>query len=135
VPALEARANYNPIQTDVAWPDALDAGQRMSPWCDNGDACVRGDQAVYIIENISTSYPPQMLLDIDWARTVVTEDDVPWCVLQITCHGAVGTITDVEEWGACSGANAMAKNQVSAEQCDRADSIMIMVGVNRGGFD
>lgn len=132
VPALEARATYNPNSDYVAYPGSRDAGP-INAWCSDGDNCVQGDQVVFTATQLSTENP-NVSLNIDWSRTVITGDDVPWCVLQIGCHDKNITITDVEEWGSCSQANALAKDD-SGTQCDIADNIMIMVGVNRGGFE
>jgi hypothetical protein len=133
--AGEARAGENPYEVDVYWPSGRSPGSYPA-FCDDGvnESCVQGDQVTFTASYVKTN-PAQVSLSIDWANTVLNEDDVPWCVVQIQCHDGVGghTITDVEDWGTCAAANAYDQNPPGTN-CDIADEIMIMVGVNRGGF-
>ena len=133
----EARAFDNPYEVDVFWPNGRTPGAYPA-YCDDGvaEGCVQGDQVVFTASYVKTS-PTQVSLNIDWANTVLHEDDVPWCVVQIQCHDGGNqshTITDVEDWGSCSAANAADQNPPGTN-CDVADEIMIMVGINRRGFD
>ena len=136
--AGQARAQSNPVGYSLVWGESINGGQ-MQAKCTSpsNQNCILNDSATYTAGYIRTS---PLSARVTLTSSVVHSDrygaDVPWCTIQVWCHDggtAQHVITDHQNGASCSAANAFYQNPPGTN-CDVADQILIMVGINRGGW-
>jgi len=138
--AGEARAQSNPVGYNLVYGESIRSGQQIQAKCasPSNQNCILNDSVTYTTGTIKTS---PLMASVNLTSSVVHRDrygaDVPWCIIQVWCHdggGAQHVITDHKNNGSCSAANAMYQNPPGTN-CDVADQILVMMGINRGGWE
>lgn len=138
--AGQAQAQSNPVGYNLESGQTIRGGQQVQAKCTNptNQNCILNDSVTYTTGNIKMS---PLNATVTLTSSVVHYDrygaDVPWCIIQVWCHdggGAQHVITDHRNNGSCSAANAFYQNPPGTN-CDVADQILIMMGINRGGWE